>query len=76
MVKPFIIASREIHKEDVKSNQQPAVTDDIDWDRLGEKLMYPDTSDQGAVDTALEILMLEEQAATATDSEKKAMFEG
>jgi hypothetical protein len=72
----FALILKSILQNKVCPNQQDIITNDIDWDNLGEKLMYPDTSDQGAVDTALEILMLEEQAATATDSEKKAMFEG
>lgn len=76
ITKPFIFAASKIRGEDVKRNQQPVITDDVDWDNWGEKPMYPDPTDHGTVDIALNLLNMEAQAINEADDEKKLTLEG
>jgi hypothetical protein len=51
-----------------------ADSSEIDWDNLGDKPAYPDTSDHGTADLAAELISLEVQVKAEQNTEKKSQL--
>jgi hypothetical protein len=77
-VKGFILSLKKVQIKEVQikegQNNSQITDDGVDWDTLGDRPAYPDTSDHGTADLAADLISLEVQVKAEQNTEKKSQL--